>query len=339
MTGNDSIRIGKVLKEFNIGMGTLVDFLHKKGINIDSNPGAKLTGDQYAIVAKEFKKEQIVKAESKKVAIKVKDITDKEPKSIEEPPVKELFVKTSVEEKKGPKVLYKIDLDKPSKPVVKQDTKVEKQPEAKPETKIELKPEQPVSKPVEKTPDNPKVEQKTVPPAAEPQKETVQKPVQQPAQQSQEVFKPSQGQKPAINLVIVDKIDLPVEPKKKGDEKRKRLMHKKNEKVDVAKESKQNNGGKPASGNHNNQNKNQGGSNANKQHQNNKNHNNNGKVNKKDKFKPVKVEVDEDAVQKQIKETYQRMVEGKGKTKGSKYRKEKREQNIQRMMEEEELQR
>ena len=92
MTGNENIRIGKVLKEFNIGMGTLVEFLRKKGIDIDSNPGAKLSGDQYALVAKEFKKEQIVKEESKKVAIKVKDITDKEPKSIEdEEPVKERF--------------------------------------------------------------------------------------------------------------------------------------------------------------------------------------------------------------------------------------------------------
>ena len=95
MTGNENIRIGKVLKEFNIGMGTLVEFLRKKGIDIDSNPGAKLSGEQYALVAKEFKKEQIVKEESKKVAIKVKDITDKETKSIEEEPVKELFIKTA----------------------------------------------------------------------------------------------------------------------------------------------------------------------------------------------------------------------------------------------------
>ena len=51
MTGNENIRIGKVLKEFNIGMGTLVEFLRKKGIDIDSNPGAKLSGDQYALVA------------------------------------------------------------------------------------------------------------------------------------------------------------------------------------------------------------------------------------------------------------------------------------------------
>ena len=114
MTGNDNIRIGKVLKEFNIGMGTLVEFLHKKGINIDSNPGAKLTGEQYALVAKEFKKEQIVKEESKKVAIKVKDITEKEPKEEKEAePEKELLIKSSTPEVKGPKVLYKIVLVKP----------------------------------------------------------------------------------------------------------------------------------------------------------------------------------------------------------------------------------
>ena len=82
MTGNDNIRISKALKEFNIGMGTLVDFLKKKGIEVDSNPNAKLSGEQYALVAKEFRKEQIVKEESKKIAIKVKDITEKETKSV-----------------------------------------------------------------------------------------------------------------------------------------------------------------------------------------------------------------------------------------------------------------
>jgi translation initiation factor IF-2 len=53
----------------------------------------------------------------------------------------------------------------------------------------------------------------------------------------------------------------------------------------------------------------------------------------RDKFKPIRNDVDEDAVQRQIKETYQRMVEGKGKTKGSKYRKEKREMFAEKMEE------
>ncbi|MEJ1730315.1 hypothetical protein SMA90_28720, partial [Escherichia coli] len=56
----------------------------------------------------------------------------------------------------------------------------------------------------------------------------------------------------------------------------------------------------------------------------------------KERFKPIHVEVDEDAIQKQIKETYARMTEGKGKTKGSRHRREKREIVSQRMAEEQE---
>ncbi|MCF0178196.1 MAG: translation initiation factor IF-2, partial [Bacteroidales bacterium] len=51
-------------------------------------------------------------------------------------------------------------------------------------------------------------------------------------------------------------------------------------------------------------------------------------------FKFNRTEVDEDAIQKQIKETYARMTEGKGKTKGSKHRREKREIFEQKMQEE-----
>ena len=67
MTANDKIRVNKVLKEFNIGMGTLVEFLGKKGIVIEANPNAKISGSEYELVEKEFRKEQIVKEESKKV--------------------------------------------------------------------------------------------------------------------------------------------------------------------------------------------------------------------------------------------------------------------------------
>ena len=50
-----------------------------------------------------------------------------------------------------------------------------------------------------------------------------------------------------------------------------------------------------------------------------------GKYSKKDRFKSVRPEIDEDEVQKQIKETYARMTEGRGKTRGSRRRREKRE--------------
>ena len=137
-------------------------------------------------------------------------------------------------------------------------------------------------------------------------------------------------------------IDLSQFEKKKEKNKGKReRIHKQKERVDVTKEAgknpnKQQGGGQNNNGgNHNNPNKQnpnkpQGGKGGNQQQ-------GGGKHNKKDKFKPVRVEIDEDEVQKQIKETYQRMVEGKGKSKGAKYRKEKRELNTQKMMEEEAL--
>ena len=354
MTANEQIRINKVLKEFNIGMGTLVEFLGKKGIAIEANPNAKITGDAYALVEKEFRKEQIVKEESKKVAIKVKDITEKENRKekLEDEP-KSVFIKTTVEEVKGPKILGKINLDKPAAPAQpQQSVSASKEPQAAVAPKE--KPAQPAAK----------VEPQVSAPAVKQESQTNGQQTAQPnAQQAKIVATPQPTQQatkkedtpqPAVIEHIETKvekltgpkisgtIDLSQFEKKKEKNKGKReRIHKQKERVDVTKEAgknpnKQQGGGQNNNGgNHNNPNKQnpnkpQGGKGGNQQQ-------GGGKHNKKDKFKPVRVEIDEDEVQKQIKETYQRMVEGKGKSKGAKYRKEKRELNTQKMMEEEAL--
>ena len=36
------IRLGKAASELNVGLPTLVDFLDKKGVKIDSNPNSRL---------------------------------------------------------------------------------------------------------------------------------------------------------------------------------------------------------------------------------------------------------------------------------------------------------
>ncbi len=354
MTANEQIRINKVLKEFNIGMGTLVEFLGKKGIAIEANPNAKITGDAYALVEKEFRKEQIVKEESKKVAIKVKDITEKENRKekLEDEP-KSVFIKTTVEEVKGPKILGKINLDKPAAPAQpQQSVSASKEPQAAVAPKE--KPAQPAVK----------VEPQVSAPAVKQEAQTNGQQTAQPnAQQAKIVATPQPTQQatkkedtpqPAVIEHIETKvekltgpkisgtIDLSQFEKKKEKNKGKReRIHKQKERVDVTKEAgknpnKQQGGGQNNNGgNHNNPNKQnpnkpQGGKGGNQQQ-------GGGKHNKKDKFKPIRVEIDEDEVQKQIKETYQRMVEGKGKSKGAKYRKEKRELNTQKMMEEEAL--
>ena len=90
------IRASKVVKEFNIALSTLVEFLHKKGIEIESNPGAVLSEDAYALVEKEFAKEHLLKEQSRKVAISVKEITESEHAKapVEEP--EEVIIKTNV---------------------------------------------------------------------------------------------------------------------------------------------------------------------------------------------------------------------------------------------------
>ena len=116
MAVNENIRISKVLKEFNIGMGTLMEFLQNKGITVDANPNAKLSAEAYSLTEAEFRKEQIVKEESKIVAIKVKDITETE-KQVEEEAPREIFIKTTIEEKR-PKIVGKIDLNSRNKTAV-----------------------------------------------------------------------------------------------------------------------------------------------------------------------------------------------------------------------------
>lgn len=78
MAGQDKIRINKVLKEFNIGLGTLVEFLNKKGFEVEAHPSAQISEEEYNLVKKEYAKEQLIKEESKRIAIKVKEITKKD---------------------------------------------------------------------------------------------------------------------------------------------------------------------------------------------------------------------------------------------------------------------
>lgn len=64
---NNSIRLSKVAKEFNVGIDTIVEFLAKKGYQIDKSPNTKLTADMYAILSKEYQGEKAVVIKAKKM--------------------------------------------------------------------------------------------------------------------------------------------------------------------------------------------------------------------------------------------------------------------------------
>ena len=62
-----AVRLSKAAKEFNIGVQTVIEFLGKKGHEIDSNPNSKLTAEQYALLAKEYQSDKAVRQEAENI--------------------------------------------------------------------------------------------------------------------------------------------------------------------------------------------------------------------------------------------------------------------------------
>ncbi|MBU3658675.1 MAG: translation initiation factor IF-2 [Flavobacteriales bacterium] len=62
------IRLGKAASELNVGLPTLVDFLDKKGVKIDSNPNTRLEPEHYDLLCQEFAADHDLKEQSKGVS-------------------------------------------------------------------------------------------------------------------------------------------------------------------------------------------------------------------------------------------------------------------------------
>ncbi len=443
MAENKNIRLNKVLKEFNVGIGTVTEFLAKKGIEIEAKPNTLLDSNAYNLIAKEFGKDLLIKQESEKISLNVKKITaqdneDKSEESIDqeviiksninsapiapvtneteknttdskavsetvpvstpekdikvnaeatkEPvaePIKEnkeaVASESSKEESSTPaageiKILGKIDLDsKPAKVEPKAESKtevIEENNKVSEQTKNPLDFKQQIPAKVaraelkKENKAEARLEQKKAEKALKAQTPAkVEKVEAAPVQKEEKKADVIEHIETKVNKlagpVISGTIDLSQFEKKPSSNnnknqkkgKRERISNQGRERVDINKEAakKNNPGGRnpqqrtnnPNNNNNNNSNNpnnNNASNNPNAQRARQNQANPNSRRNKKDRFtKPVQPEVDEDQIQKQIKETYARMTEGKGKTKGSKYRKEKRDQISQKRQEEMEM--
>src|ERR1700759_937580 len=69
MSDDKSIILIKAVKELNIGMNTIVDFLAGKGYRIQKSPMTKLDSDMYSALLKEFAADKIIKEEAKQISI------------------------------------------------------------------------------------------------------------------------------------------------------------------------------------------------------------------------------------------------------------------------------
>ena len=194
------IRLSKIARQFNIGLGTLIDFLNGKGANItSSDPNAKISDEFMPAVEAKFGGDLAAKQDSEKVATKLKemiDVSKKKPSSEEDETEKEVIIKTTS---------IAATQEKPAvaqKPV--EAPVLEKQPEPVVEETPAPVEVAPVEAPVEKVVETPvvasaPVEEVTAPSAPEkPAEEETQKP-------ERESFGPK----------IIDKIDLDSIGKKK----------------------------------------------------------------------------------------------------------------------------
>ena len=354
------VRLNKVLTELNIGLQTAVDYLKKKNLGdiTDATVNTKISDEQYNALVKEFKGDKDVKTQAGMMFPKKDKKAKPEHKS--EPAV----AQTKEEAKQTFTPLGKIDLSTVGKPNKTQEEKpkapaaVQPKPEPKPQPKPEVKPEvKPEPKPVAPKPE-PKPEVKPEPkpqPKAEVKPEPKPQPVaeqpkaeQKPADDSS-IFTLKSEKKMAPNFNVVGKIDLDslnqsTRPKKKSKEERRKEREEKQAQMHNGEKKKRERirGGKErvdieAAANENN---NKGGNNNNKK---NKGGNQNfqdggnqggGKKNKKNRSFQKPLEVDDEAVARQVKETLARLTSKNQNKKGAKYRREKRDAVAERMNEE-----
>src|SRR5258707_6562873 len=170
MAEEKGIRLGQASRKLNVGHNTILDFLAKKGFAVENNPNAKLTAEQFAMLAKEYASSASEKLEASGLTIggkhgepvvKVaepevhrKKTDDEESMLIKNLGSKEI-VKHKEEEKpdkveiekpklEGIKVLGKLDLGKKkketaeTKEVVKETTTEEIKPEVEKTPEIEV---------------------------------------------------------------------------------------------------------------------------------------------------------------------------------------------------------
>ena len=402
------IKLIQVQRKLNVGINTVVEFLRKKGFEVeDNNPNTRIGDEQYALLVKEFGKDLPNGGRERERV--VPERPHREASSVKEKKSSE--IKTVIPEEFRPKIVTKgrIDLDRPHKKVqevqhqpvsVPVEKKVEKPVEATTAAKTADAPVQEVKTPEVKAPEveMPEVkipemkqqpeeikEEKVIVVEKEPAEVMKPEPVQEP--KTANVESTTATAEPAASagngsdeglfrlntpkfeskIKVTGKIDLnalnqSTRPKKKTKEERKKEREDKREKFAGNKAGQQSGNGlfnkgpkdgtarpgapvKPGEGGTDAKKKrnrikkdrvdvnNTPGTNARPSRPND---------DRKPRLrKPVKAEISEEDVQKQVKETLARLTnKGNKNNKGAKYRRDKRDAIQKReheLMEQEEM--
>jgi len=310
------IRLSKAAREFNVGINTIVEFLHKKDIAIETNPNTKISPETYEFLAIEYSSDSTAKKESEKLSMRNLQETQEDANDETENKIESQDVSETIEE-----VLI-TDVSRTASEIEKPDYKKEEKTEVGPVSEKEPEIAKTEEKPVEEKKSykdkkikiigkidldsinhktKPEKKKEETPPKKEaPKKE--EEPVldvetEETKLTEEEIKKIYKSDfKKLSGPTVIGKIELPVMKEKKKPvassdkqpKKKRKRIKKDTDKVDL----KDNKRSKPKA--------------------------------VKRKAKQVHPEVDEKDVQKHIKETLAKLT-SKGKSKGSKYRREKRD--------------
>lgn len=365
--GNErKLRLIQVAKEFNVGINTITDFLHKKGIKSDGSPNTLVDAETYAVLEKEFGSNRAAASARnsirERISLKQTTITLEEAKKQEREEEKEVVIKSNVisvkDEIPQMKILGKIDLSPKPKPApapapqpasAKTEApapKAEAPAPAQPEKSAPAAPAAPAQAAPAPAREEPKAAAPATPAAAPAQPEAPEKTVSAsaPAAEAPKAEAPKE-EAPKDNIFRPATVTL-TGPQvlgtmdvsgfvPGGKHKRKRLQK---EKVDVSKAQKggSQGGGKQGQGGQggNGGSRPGGGQDRNRGGQQNQPRPGEGRRNKNTPKPVVRPEVSDEEVSKQVKDTLARLTAKGAKTKAAKYRKEKREAVAERMSEE-----
>ena len=333
MADQPSIRLNKVLRELNISLDRAVEFLAQKGVDVEARPTTKITKEVYTTLLDEFETDKSKKVASHEISEEkrkekedLRVIQEKKEQDRLDQIAKREELKSNLVDIEKPKSLGKIDLDSIN------TGKKEPKKEEKPIEKVEASAPKKIKKvstvtpkaPVEKTLKVAKegLVGSVVPPVKENQVEPSSDPSATPLAENTiaaEAISEDEGETlktkyqklsgpkktgVVINLDEVNKKEKTVEDARKR--KRKRITK------DV----------KPSINTSNNRN-------------NNNNGNRNNRRGAGPRQEPVKKEEPTEAeVQKQIRETLEKLQGKSNKSKGAKYRRDKRVQHRQKSDEE-----
>ena len=103
------IKLIQVQRKLNVGINTVVEFLHKKGFPVEDNPNTRISDEQYSLLVKEFGKDIVEKKidlTDRKKAARDNGLGAKKEDEVVE-------IKTVIPEEFRPKIVMKghIDLD------------------------------------------------------------------------------------------------------------------------------------------------------------------------------------------------------------------------------------